>query len=241
MSTTRPHRIASTTRTLDPRRDALRDLRTVAPGVVPFGIFLGITTAVTGTGWIAGLGGAALVYGGSAQLTTTTVLHLGSGLLAAVVAGLVVNARLLLYGAALSSWFKHQPRWFRLLGAQFVLDQTYLSAVERPEYRDPKHARAFRSYWLWLALSLLTIWVSAVGLGLVVAPLVPDMPHLLLVGTTLFVAMLAPRLTDRASWAAALAGGAAAAIVAQAAPTLAILAGAAAGVVGGATAMRASS
>src|SRR5689334_6157262 len=174
---------------LDPRRDALRDLRTVAPGVVPFGIFLGITVSVTGTGWLAGLGGAALVYGGSAQLTTTTVLHLGTGLLAAVAAGVVVNARLLLYGAALSPWFRRQPTWFRLLGAQFVLDQTYLSAVERPGYGEPGSEPLFRRYWLWLALSLLAVWVTAVGTGIAVAPLVPEMPHLLLVGTTLFVAM----------------------------------------------------
>ena len=55
---------------LDPRRDALRDLRTVLPGVVPFGIFLGMTVTLTGSGAAAGLLGAGLVYGGSAQLTT---------------------------------------------------------------------------------------------------------------------------------------------------------------------------
>jgi predicted branched-subunit amino acid permease len=228
---TRPARVPQVEGGLDPRRDALRDLRTVAPGVLPFGMFLGLTVAVTGTGWVPGLAGAALVYGGSAQLATTTLLSLGAGLLTAVTAGVVVNARLLLYGTALEPWFRGQPRWFRLLGPQFLIDQTYLSAVERPAYRG---APAFRRYWLWLGLTLLAVWMSSVGAGIAFAPLVPDMPHLVLVGTGLFVALLVPRLVDRASWASAAGGAGGALAVSAVAPGLAILAGALVGVVTGA-------
>ncbi len=157
---------------LDARNDALRDLRTVAPGIVPFGLFLGVTVMVTGTDPFAGLFGAAFVYGGSAQLATITVLHLGSGLLAAVVSGVVVNARVLLYGAALEPWFRDQPLWFRVLGPQFVLDQTYLSAVERPGYRGA----SFRRYWFWLGTSILAAWIIAVAAGMALAPLLPGLP-----------------------------------------------------------------
>jgi predicted branched-subunit amino acid permease len=212
--------------TVRPRRDALRDLRTVSPGLIPFGMFLGVTVSVTGTGALAGLTGAAAVYGGSAQLATTTVLHVGSGLLTAVAAGVVVNARILLYGAALEPWFRGHPRWFRLLGPQLVIDQTYLSTVERPGYR---HSAEFRRYWLWLGLSLLVTWITAVGSGIALAPLLPDLPHLVLVGTALFVAMLVPRLVSLPSWVAALTAAVAALAVTQVAPHLAILAGAAAG------------
>jgi len=220
----------SATLTLDPRRDALRDLRTVMPGVIPFGFFLGVTVSVTHTGALAGLAGAVLVYGGSAQLATTTVLHLGSGLLTAVAAGLVVNARILLYGAALEPWFRNQPRWFRLVGAQFLLDQTYLSAVERPAYHQPGARAAFRRYWLWHALSLLAVWVVAVGSGMALGPLIPDMPHLVLVGTGMFVALLVRRLVTLQTCVGAVAAAGTALLVAHVAPHLAVLAGAAAGV-----------
>ena len=213
--------------TLDPRRDALRDLRAVAPGVIPFGMFLGMTITITGSGAFAGLFGAAAVYAGSAQLATISVLHLGSGLLTAVAAGVVVNARILLYGAALEPWFRSQPRWFRLLGVQFVLDQTYLATVERPGYRN---SALFRRYWLWIGLSLLGVWLAAVGTGIALGPLVPDMPHLVLVGTALFTAMLVPRLVSRPSCLAAAAATLAALVTSQVAPTAAILAGAATGV-----------
>jgi predicted branched-subunit amino acid permease len=58
------------------RSDALRDVLTVAPGVMPFGIALGIVIATSAMGDGAGLLGAALVYGGSAQLPTLPHLAL---------------------------------------------------------------------------------------------------------------------------------------------------------------------
>ncbi len=208
------------------RRLALRDLAAVLPGIVAFGIVIGIMVVTTRTSAVAGLLGAAAVYGGSAQLTTITVLQLGAGLLAAALAGVVVNARLLLYSAALAPWFRDQPRWFRMLGPHFVIDQTYLSAVARPQLRGAD----FRRYWGWLGLSLLACWLSAVATGIVAAPLLPDLPHLVLVGTAIFLAMLVPRLVDRASLTAAAGGGGTAWVVSVIAPDVAILAGAVVGV-----------
>lgn len=216
---TRQHR-----RTL--RQAAFRDVAAVAPGVVPFGITLGIAANSYGTGTLATLGGAAAVYGGSAQLTTMTVLHLGSGLVAAVVAGAVANARLMLYGAALAPRFAGGPRWFRLLGPQFLLDQTYLAAHSRPELAPAE----FRRYWGWLGWTLLFVWVAAVLLGLLADPLLPPLPHLGLVGAALFVAMLVPKLTDRPSVVAALVGGAVAVGTSRIVPELGILTGTLTGV-----------
>lgn len=216
---TRQHR-----RTL--RQAAFRDVAAVAPGVVPFGITLGIAANSYGTGTLATLGGGAAVYGGSAQLTTMTVLHLGSGLVAAVVAGAVANARLMLYGAALAPRFAGGPGWFRLLGPQFLLDQTYLAAHSRPELAPAE----FRRYWGWLGWTLLFVWVAAVLLGLLADPLLPPLPHLGLVGAALFVAMLVPKLTDRPSVVAALVGGAVAVVTSRIVPELGILAGTLTGV-----------
>jgi predicted branched-subunit amino acid permease len=154
------------------------------------------------------------------------VLNLGAGLLAAVLSGLVVNARILLYGAALEPRFRDQPLWFRLLGPQFIQDQTYLSASVRDFA-----AAEFRRYWAWLGGVLLAVWTGSVVLGLLSAPLLPPLPHLGLVGVTLFVAMLVPRLVDRTSLVAAgVAAGTALGVV-QVLPDLGILGGTTAGVV----------
>lgn len=208
-------------------RSAVRDIGALSPGVVAFGLMLGVTVVTFRAGSAQAVLGALLVYGGSAQLTTITVLHLGSGVLAAVLSGAVVNARIMLYGAALEPWFRGQPRWFRLLAPHFIQDQTYLSAIGHPEIRG----RAFRRYWMCAGLFLLAIWTASVVAGLVVGPFLPPLPHLALVGTALFVAMLAAKLVDRTAVVAAAAAGGAALVVVHLVPELGILGGTAAGVV----------
>jgi predicted branched-subunit amino acid permease len=171
--------------------------------------------------------GAVLVYGGSAQLTTITVLHLGSGLAAAVVSGAVVNARIMLYGAALEPWFRDQPTWFRLLAPHYIQDQTYLSAVERTDL----HGGSFRRYWAWAGGLLLVVWTASVVLGLLLGPVLPSLPHLALIGTALFVAMLVPKLSGATTVPAAVSAAAAALVVVRLLPELGILGGTLAGVV----------
>jgi predicted branched-subunit amino acid permease len=219
--------VTASARSADLRRAALRDILAVSPGVIPFGLMLGITVVATGSGRGAAVLGAVLVFGGSAQLTTITVLHLGAGLAAALVSGAVVNARILLYGAALEPFFRDQPLWFRLLAPQFIQDQTYLSAIGRP---DPG-PHAFRRYWAWLGGALLVVWTGSVVLGLLAGPLLPPLPHLALVGAALFIAMLTPRLVDRTTVAAAGISAGIALVVVHLVPALGILAGTAAGVV----------
>jgi predicted branched-subunit amino acid permease len=209
-----------------PARDALRDVRDVSAGVVPFGMFLGVALTAYGEHPLAVLFGAAAVYAGSAQLATATVLHAGAGVLAAVAAGGVVGARFVLYGAALGHRFRDQPRWFRWLGPATMVDQTYLSAVGRPEYRGT----AFRRYWCWLGLDLLVVWVAAVGVGVAAGPLLPDLPHLALMGTAMFLAMLVARLTDRPSVVAAAVGASTTAVTVLVIPGVAVLAGTLVGV-----------
>ena len=215
-------------------RDAWRDVRDVSAGVVPFGLFLGVTLSAYGEHPLAVLAGAAMVYGGSAQLATSTVLHAGAGLLAAVLAGVVVSARMLLYGAALADRFANQPRWFRWLGPATLLDQTYLSALNRPGYRSAQ----FRRYWGWLSLDLLVVWLAAVAIGVAAGPLLPDISHLTLIGTAMFLAMLVPRLVDRPTLTAAVVGAFASAATLIVLPSVALLTGTLAGVTSGMLARR---
>lgn len=206
-------------------RHAWQDVCQVSAGVAPFGVFLGVTLSAYGEHPLGILTGAATIYGGSAQLTTSTMLHGGAGLLAAVMAGVVVSARMLLYGAALADRFADQPTWFRWLGPSTLLDQTYLSALNRPDYQGA----AFRRYWGWLSLDLLLVWLLAVTSGVVCGPVLPELPHLVLVAAAMFLAMLVPRLGDRPSVAAALVGATVSAVAVFVVPGVAVLAGTSAG------------
>lgn len=199
------------------------------PALLPIGATLGVVVAASRTGYGAGLLGAPLVYGGSAQLTATTMFQHGAGLAAIVGSAALVNARLVLYSATLARRFHLQPRWFRFVGAHFIIDQTYLSALRRPEHVG----RHFRRYWLGLGLGVMAVWSAAVGLGLLLGPRLPPLPHLPLAGTALFVGMLVPRLRDRASVAAAAAGALVAFVAAHAPAGFGVLAGTLVGVAAG--------
>jgi predicted branched-subunit amino acid permease len=183
-----------------------------------------------------GLLAAPLVYGGSAQLTATTLFQQSAGLLAVVGSPLIVSARLLLYSASLAPRFSAQPLWFRLIAPHFIIDQTYLSALGRAGYVG----RRFRTYWLSLGLGVMAVWSAAVGLGLVIGPRLPSLPHLTMAGTALFVGMLMPRISDRPAVAAAMTAGAVAPLAAQVVPTAGVVLGAAAGSVAGMAATRKS-
>jgi predicted branched-subunit amino acid permease len=207
-------------------RDAFLDLWAVSPGFLAFGAFLGLETARMGFGPEAVLG-ALLVYGGSAQFASLSLLHLGAAMATALLSGIAVNARLLLYGAVLAPRFGEQPRWFRVLGPALIQDQTFLSAMGRPQHGGAE----FRRYWWCLGLSGLAVWTGAVLAAVLAGPMLPALPHLVLMGTALFVAMLVPRLVDRRTIAIAAAAGATALGFHEIAPSMAILGGTAAGLV----------
>ena len=211
----------------EPRRWALADAGGVLPGMIPFGAMLGVTVVTTGANPLAEVIGGAAIYGGSAQLAAVTLLDRGLGLLAVVLTAAVVNARLLLYSAALGDRFRSQPRLFRWLAPHFIIDQTYLMALSRPTLEG----RDFRRYWGWLGGAVLVVWTGSIAVGVLIAPIMPPLPHLTLVGTALFIGLLVPRLTDRPAVVAALVGGTVAALTSLALPAAGIIAGAVTGVV----------
>ena len=149
----------------------------------------------------------------------------GLDLVTVVFTAAIVNLRLLLYSADLGRRFADQPRSFRLLAPHFIIDQTYLMASGRPELAGAP----FRRYWWWLGSIVLVCWTTSIVVGMSVAPGLPPLPHLTLVGTALFIALLVPRLTNIPAVIAAVAGGGVAAAVSLIAPALGIIAGAAAG------------
>jgi len=60
----------------------------------------------------------------------------------------VINLRHLMYGGALSPRFRGQPRWFRLLGPYFLLDQVFALTSVRTELDDDD----WRRYYLATSL-----------------------------------------------------------------------------------------
>jgi predicted branched-subunit amino acid permease len=126
----------------------------------------------------------------------------GATVLAAALAAVLVNARFVVYGAALAHRFSGQPAWFRRLGPWFVVDQTYaLVADGAPESNDQ-----FRRFYLGAAVFLFCVWSGSVAAGIIMGPVLPAWLPLEFVLPAMFVALVVPGLQRRGELLAALTG-----------------------------------
>jgi predicted branched-subunit amino acid permease len=171
---------------------AARDTIPVALSIAPFALVVGATGTQLGVPPLADMAAAATVFAGAAHFAPLTMFAAGAGVLAALGAAVLINARLLLYSAALEPRFRGQPRWFRWLGPALLIDQTYLMVLARDDLDDPAR---FRRYWLVGGGLLLSSWVALVGLGGVLGPFLPAGSPLDAAGVVVLAGMLGPRLT----------------------------------------------
>jgi predicted branched-subunit amino acid permease len=171
---------------------ALRDVVPVALSIAPLGLVIGATARHVPVSPVANAAGAAGVFAGAAHLAALTALAAGAGVLTVVGTVVLINARLLLYSAALEPRFRDQPAWFRWLGPALLIDQTYLMVTARDDLDD---AAGFRRYWSVAGGALLASWVCAVGLGSALGPLLPSGTPLAAAAVVVLAGMLAPRLT----------------------------------------------
>ena len=163
-------------------------------GLTPFGLVVGLLAQREGLSITeAGLM-SALCYAGSAQLLALTHWADPAPVLAATLATLVVNLRLLLMGPVLAPWLNRLRGW-RLLASLFMMaDQNWALSVDAMRRGEADAAFLFGSgAAAWLA------WVAATlaghALGVLVAPK-PGHP-LFFAALAVFVALLAPMWRGR--------------------------------------------
>lgn len=215
-------------------RRGVKDTIPVLVPVVPFALVLGLAISESPLHNVVGWLGSSFIFGGAAQLTVVTLTTEGAGLLAVIAAGLVVQARHVMYSAALAPVFGPQPRWFRWLGPYFLVDQMFaLTSLRTQEPPD-----SFRSYFLGAGLAFWGVWQVSVALGLVVGPVVPPEWSLGFAVPLLFVGLLIAAVRTGPAVAAAVAAGGVTWLTLGLPNRLGIILGALAGVVAGLVAGR---
>jgi predicted branched-subunit amino acid permease len=210
--------------TLD--RSAVRDMAPIALGLVPFGLLMGVTIGTHPVGAAGGLASAALFFGGTAHLSALTMIAHGAGPPAVVAGVLVVNSRLLLYGAALQPRFGGQPWWFRWFGPMFLIDQTFALASGLPADVDGPR---FRRYWFTVGTVMATIWLGSHVAGVLAGPLLPAWLPLGIAAPAVLVGLLVPHLKRRSGAVAATVAGVVAALASPLPTGVGTIAGALAG------------
>jgi predicted branched-subunit amino acid permease len=152
------------------RRRAVIDAMPLIVSGIPFALVVGLAITESGVGNLIGWTGAPIIFAGAAHLTLVTLLGTGTAVVAAVSAALVINARHMMYSAALAPTFQKQPKWFRRIGPYALLDQIFAIVILRKD-DDPDD---FRTYYLAAAAAFFIFWNIMVALGLLIGPVVPE-------------------------------------------------------------------
>jgi 4-azaleucine resistance transporter AzlC len=186
-------------RTID--RGTLRDIALVCLADAIVGASFGAVTVSGGLHPWVPVAMSVLVFAGGAQFAAAGVVLAGGGPAAAVVAGLVLNARFLPYGFAVADVVAGKW-WTRLPGAHLITDESVAFALRQHE-RERRRA----SFWT-CGVALFLCWNAAVAAGVLAGTAVHDTAAFGLdaVFPAVLLALVLPALADRGTRNAALLG-----------------------------------
>lgn len=202
--------------------------------VIPFALIIGLAVVESGMAPLVGWSTSPVIFGGAAQLVLITLLGTGTAVLAVISATLVIQARHLMYSAALAPVFQKQPRWFRWLGPYALVDQMFALAVVHSG-DDPVD---FRSYYLGAASVYVVGWNLTTAAGLLIGPRVPAGWNLGFAVPLMFVVLLVVGIDRWPKIYAALAAAAATYLTAGLPNRMSLLIGGVVGIAVGLVASR---
>ena len=208
---------------------------------IPFGIAAGAAMGATSINPIISILTSPIIFAGAAQIAAVQLLHVGAALGIVVLTVAVINARHLLYSAALAP---HLADWTtpQRLGAAFLLaDPVYALAAARYDTADAGGGmREKRAFYFGAGLTCLVGWTSLLAVGIVAGGFIPTwVPFELAIPLT-FLLLTLPLIKDRAGLVAAAVAGAVALIAHSLPLGVGLMVGAVAGVVAGAVVLNVS-
>ena len=209
-------------------RDLARDVGLVCAAIVVVGVSFGAIAVSAGLPVWLPVALSLLVFAGASQFVFVGLLLAGGGVVAAVAAALLVNARHLPFGLVVGDLLG-SGRMRRLVGSHLMIDESVAFALAQDGV-----ARRRDAFWA-SGVALFASWNLAVIIGAAAGTAVSDTGALGLDAAfpAVLLALIVPSLRDRATRRAAVVGVlvalAAAPFVPVGLPVLLALAGVAAG------------
>ncbi|MEE8422662.1 MAG: AzlC family ABC transporter permease [Dehalococcoidia bacterium] len=174
--------------------------------LMPLGLLAGASVAESSVRNDVGLLGGVLIYGASAHITAVSLLGAGVSGLTVVAAVVVINARGLVYSAALARHMTGQPAWFRWWAPYLLVDPLFALVSRRGDSHG--WGDEIRAYYLGSGLTMLIAWIPVMTVGVLVGPALPEAEWIDFAIPALFIAFLVPGLKGPSSYIAAGTGGA---------------------------------
>ncbi|MEN8113503.1 MAG: AzlC family ABC transporter permease [Actinomycetota bacterium] len=213
--------------------------RSVAPlliGVIPFGLVFGVVAAGSTVGpWLGG-STSVIMFAGAAQLATIQLMDAGAAGAVVIATALIINARHVMYSAALAPHFQEFPRGARLALPYILTDQAFaVSIVRYGEVADPTYKRWF---FTGAAMSLWITWQISTVVGIALGAQLPASWSLDFAIPLVFLVLLIPAIKGRTELVAAVVGGTVAVVASGSPYGLGLMIGAISGVIAGVLAQR---
>jgi predicted branched-subunit amino acid permease len=147
--------------TIDGFRRGVRDGLPLGLSIFAYGLGFGLVAAQAGFGVAKAVATSAAIYSGSAQLAAVNLLQTGEATLWALFATiLVINARYILFGAALQPWL-WQAGPLRAYGSLLLLgDANWMQTM-----RAIQGGEEDRAYLAGTGAPMLAGWLSGTALG----------------------------------------------------------------------------
>ena len=177
-----------------------------------FGAAFGVLAQAAGMGVLAPIVMSATTFAGASQFAAASVLDEGGGVVAAVAAAVLLNARYAAIGIAVAPSFKGS-RLRRFVESQLIVDESWAVA-------QVGHGRINRRVLVGAGLVLFPFWVGGTALGVLFGDVLGDPERFGLDAAfpALFLALLATQLVNRRTVLAAVAGGVIAFVLIPVAP-----------------------
>ena len=196
---------------MSPRQAFFLGLRSVLPlllGVAPFGVIYGVIALQSGIPALAAMLMSSIVFAGSAQFLLAQLVGAGAPMLLSIGAVGLINLRHALYSASVAPLLARLPRRWKLLLAYLLTDEAYAAAIPHLLAAPGKPAVAM-AHWILLGsgFGLWAGWQVSTLLGVVVGAQLPAGLGLDFALPLTFIAIVVPMIRSRALFAAALAAG----------------------------------
>jgi 4-azaleucine resistance transporter AzlC len=207
------------------RRQLLLDGAGIAVSALAFGLVYGLAARNAGFSVVEGSAMSIIAFSGAAQFAAVGYIAGGLPWPGVVLLTGLLNARHLLYSAALAPWLANRPRIQRAAVAHFLTDEAF--ALSMSHFRRIGRAD-LRGYWIAGILVTFIPWNLATIVGIVLGAAIPEPERLGLdiVFPAAMAGLAVGLIAGRRDLVAAAAGAAIAVVVGLAVdPSVGIIAG----------------
>jgi len=175
-------------------------LRAITPGLVAltiWGIVTGVAMSRFGLTDQASAAMSLLVYAGSAQLTALPLIAAGAPLWLIFAAGIIVNLRFIIFGAALHPYFKDLSWGKRLVIGYLAVDIAFV--VFMPRFHDAPRKGTLEQHWFFLGAVIPSwfLWQLTSLIGISLGSVVPVSWSIDFAATLALLALMLPLATSR--------------------------------------------